>query len=200
MIGFIDTSVTITVDCNSSQSMSVLRLAPLYWTTSVFSSAWLIGFWSTNRSLLQLTLSAAYDSTAEHSTKLLNSLLNSLTIAWMIPWIHEWTLFYNSGWTDKRELGTIWELFVWWLVYGLDNQWIGVWFSSGARDLSLQVKLWHRPWGPSSLQVFPPGVKPPGREADHLLPFSAEMKDNFHCSACVLSAGTEWPPWEVDSC
>jgi hypothetical protein len=38
MVGFIGTSIAITINYSSSQSMSKTRSIP-YWTTSVFSSA-----------------------------------------------------------------------------------------------------------------------------------------------------------------
>jgi hypothetical protein len=72
-----------------SQWLSEACLMP-YWTKSVFSSAWLTWFWFTNRSLLQLPLSAGQHSTAEQWTL---SRMN-----------HSRTPFYNSGRTGDHHL------------------------------------------------------------------------------------------------
>jgi hypothetical protein len=68
MSGFIGTSVKITTTTAHNQW---LRLAPFFtglWVSSLL--VWLTWFWFTNRSFLQLPLSAGEHSTAEHWTLL----------------------------------------------------------------------------------------------------------------------------------
>jgi hypothetical protein len=71
----------------------------------------------------------------------------------------------------------------------------GVWFSAGARDFFYFTAsipaLWliHPPiqWAPGALS---PGVKRPGREADHSQPSSAEVKNIW--SIYALSHTSSW--------
>jgi hypothetical protein len=70
-----------------NQWLSTTRSIP-YWTTSVFSSAWVTWFWFTNRSLVQLPLSASYHSTAEHWTIELPSELSYEWISWILSLSH----------------------------------------------------------------------------------------------------------------
>jgi hypothetical protein len=68
MIRFIGTSLKLeSIITAHTQWLSKTRSIP-YWTTSIFSPAWLTSFWFKNRSLLQLPLSAGEHSTAEHWT------------------------------------------------------------------------------------------------------------------------------------
>jgi hypothetical protein len=65
--------------------------------------------------------------------------------------------------------------------YGLDDRGFGVRVAVGARIFSFP-RCPDRLWGPPNLLsngyeiLFPPGVKRPGREADHSPPASAEVK------------------------
>jgi hypothetical protein len=68
--------------------------------------------------------------------------------------------------------------------YGLDDRGVGVWIPIGSRIFFSPQGL-DRLWGPPSLLTveyrgpLSPGVKRPGREADHSRPTSAEVKKTF---------------------
>jgi hypothetical protein len=69
--------------------------------------------------------------------------------------------------------------------YGLDDQWVRIRVPVGARIFTSPCRP-YRLWGPPSLLsngyrgTLCPGVKRPGREADHSPPTSAEVKKTWH--------------------
>jgi hypothetical protein len=69
--------------------------------------------------------------------------------------------------------------------YELDDQGVGVRVPVGVRIFTSPSRP-DRHWGPPNLLsnryrgLFPPGVERPGREAEHLRPTSAEVKENMY--------------------
>jgi hypothetical protein len=84
MIGFIDTSITITTNYNSSQSMTVQDSLHSDWTTNVFTSA------VTDLVLIYVSVTSSASVvrwltlTAEHSTTELKNCLTLLNLSLML--------------------------------------------------------------------------------------------------------------------